>query len=58
MAEDISKYTMSQLSGVLPSEVKEIEVGINILSKSLMLLFEENSTVLDLSHVQDHMQWG
>lgn len=50
MAEDASKYTMSQLSEVLPSEVKEIEVGINILPKSLMLLFEEgNSTVLRLS---------
>lgn len=50
MAEDVSKYTMSQLSEVLSSEVKEIEVGINILPKSLMLLFEEgNSTVRGLS---------
>lgn len=41
---------MSQLSGVLPSEEKEIEVGINILPKSLMWLCEEgNSTVLGFS---------
>jgi len=49
MAEDVSKYTVSQLAGVLPSELKETEVGINILPKPSMLLFEEvTSTVLGL----------
>lgn len=49
MAEDESKYTMSQLTGVLPSEKKGIE--FNILLKSLILLFAEGtSAVLGLSN--------